>query len=105
MALPPLSPEARAAALEKAVQVRQRRAGVKRNLKQGLVSLPDVLAGAATDDVIARTKVALLIRSVPGVGPVRARQIMERLGIAESRRVQGLGPVQRAALEREFAPA
>ena len=32
-------------------------------------------------------------------------QIMERLGIADTRRVRGLGPVQRAALEDEFTAA
>ena len=31
-------------------------------------------------------------------------QLMERIGIAESRRVRGLGTKQVAALEREFAP-
>jgi hypothetical protein len=30
---------------------------------------------------------------------------MERIGIAESRRVRGLGTKQVAALEREFAPS
>jgi hypothetical protein len=29
---------------------------------------------------------------------------MERIGIDAKRRVSGLGPVQRAALEQEFAP-
>ena len=36
------------------------------------------------------------------VGKVRAKQLMERLGIAESRRVRGLGARQVEALEREF---
>ena len=44
-----------------------------------------------------------LLQSMPGLGKVRARQVMERLGIAESRRVRGLGTKQVAALEREFA--
>jgi ribosomal protein S13 len=47
-------------------------------------------------------KVSALLESLPGVGKVRAKQIMERLGIAESRRVRGLGANQRAALEQEF---
>jgi ribosomal protein S13 len=46
--------------------------------------------------------VSALLESLPGVGKVRAKQIMERLGIAESRRVRGLGANQRASLEREF---
>jgi ribosomal protein S13 len=47
-------------------------------------------------------KVSALLESMPGVGKVRAKQIMERLGIAESRRVRGLGANQRIALEQEF---
>jgi len=47
-------------------------------------------------------KVSALLESMPGVGKVRAKQIMERLGIAESRRVRGLGANQRTALEHEF---
>ena len=39
---------------------------------------------------------------MPKVGKVRAREIMERIGIAETRRVRGLGTNQIAALEREF---
>jgi len=101
--LPTLTPEERAAGLEKAARVRRERAEVKRNLKRGATTLPDVLAFAAGDEVIAKTRVSDLVQSMPGVGKIRAAQIMERLGIAESRRVQGLGPVQREALEREFA--
>ena len=48
-------------------------------------------------------RVVDLLQSMPGLGKVRARQVMERLGIAESRRVRGLGTKQVAALEREFA--
>jgi ribosomal protein S13 len=48
-------------------------------------------------------KVSALIESMPGVGKVRAKQMMERLGIAESRRVRGLGANQRTALENEFS--
>ena len=43
-----------------------------------------------------------LLQSMPGLGKVRARQTMERLGISESRRVRGLGSNQIASLEREF---
>ena len=48
-------------------------------------------------------KVIDLLTSHPGLGEVRATQMMERLGIAMSRRVQGLGPKQVAALVEEFA--
>ena len=48
-------------------------------------------------------KVLDLLQSMPGLGKVRAKQLMERIGIAETRRVRGLGVNQISALEREFA--
>ena len=103
MALPPLTPDQRAAALEKAAQARKDRAEIKNNLNRGAVSLTDVLNQGQTDDTVGKMKVSALLESMPGVGKVRAQQIMERLGIAESRRIRGLGAKQRAALEAEFA--
>ena len=102
MALPPLTPEQRAAALEKAAKARKDRAEVKNLLKHGSTTLPSVLKEGQTDDVVGKMKVSALLESMPGVGKVRAKQIMERLGIAESRRVRGLGANQRTALENEF---
>ncbi len=102
MALPPLTPDQRAAALEKAAKARKERAEVKNNLKRGTLKLPAVLKQGQTDDTVGKMKVSALLEAMPGVGKVRARQIMERLGIAESRRVRGLGANQRTALEHEF---
>ncbi len=104
MALPVLTPEARAAALEKARTARTERAELRLSLKRGTITLPDVLKKAAPDSVIGKTKISYLLESLPGVGDVRAKQIMERLGIPEMRRAAGLGPNQRAALKAEFAP-
>jgi hypothetical protein len=102
VALPPLTPEQRAAALEKAAKARKDRAEVKNNLKRGVTTLPAVLKQGQSDDTVGKMKVSALLEAMPGVGKVRARQIMERLGIAESRRVRGLGANQRTALENEF---
>jgi hypothetical protein len=102
VALPPLTPDQRAAALEKAAKARKERAEVKNNLKRGTLKLPAVLKQGQTDDTVGKMKVSALLEAMPGVGKVRARQIMERLGIAESRRVRGLGANQRTALEHEF---
>ncbi|KRB74214.1 30S ribosomal protein S13 [Nocardioides sp. Root190] len=103
MALPPLTPEQRAAALEKAAAARRERAEIKNRLKNSGASISEVLQQGQVNDVIGKMKVMDLLQSVPGLGKVRARQVMERLGIAESRRVRGLGTKQVAALEREFA--
>ena len=43
-----------------------------------------------------------LLEAMPGVGKVRAAQIMERLEIAPSRRLRGLGDRQRKALLADF---
>ena len=102
MALPPLTPEQRAAALEKAAAARRERAEVKNRLKHSGASLHEVIKQGQENDVIGKMKVSALLESLPGVGKVRAKQIMERLGISESRRVRGLGSNQIASLEREF---
>lgn len=102
MVLPPLTPEQRQAALDKAGVARRERADVKRRLKAGETTLGEVVGRAATDEVVAKMKVVDLLQSMPGVGKVRALQLMERIGIAESRRVRGLGAKQVAALETEF---
>jgi transposase len=102
LALPPLTPEQRADALRKAAAARRERAEVKNRLKHSGASLLAVVRHGQDNDVIGKMKVSALLESMPGVGKVRARQIMERLGIAETRRVRGLGTNQVAALEREF---
>ena len=104
MALPPLTPEQRQAALAKAAAARRERAEVKNRLKNSGASIADVLAEGQTNEVVGKMKVLDLLQAVPGLGKIRAAQLMERLGIAESRRVRGLGSKQVAALEREFAP-
>lgn len=102
MALPPLTPEQRSAALAKAAEARRERAEVKNRLKHSGASLAEVLREGGNNDVVGKMKVSALLESLPGVGKVRARQIMERIGISETRRVRGLGANQVAALEREF---
>jgi transposase len=103
VALPPLTPEQRQAALEKAAAARRERAEVKNRLKHSGASLHEVLAEGQRNEVIGKMKVLDLLQSMPGLGKVRAKQLMERIGIAETRRVRGLGVNQISALEREFA--
>jgi hypothetical protein len=99
MANPPeLTPEQRAAALEKAAAARKDRAELKEKLKMGSVTLAEALQKADTDDVIGKLKVVALLESLPGVGKVKARRLMEDIGISDTRRVRGLGPQQRQSL-------
>ncbi len=103
MVLPQLTPEQRQAALDKAAASRRERAEVKNRLKHAGGSILDVLHDGQVNEVIGKMRVIDLLQSMPGLGKVRARQLMERLSIAESRRVRGLGAKQVAALEREFS--
>lgn len=103
MPLPPLTPEQRAAALEKAAFARKQRAELKERLKKSGASLASVLEQAESDEIIGKMKVSAVLESLPGVGRVRAQRIMERLEISPSRRLRGLGAKQRAALAAEFA--
>ncbi len=102
MALPPLTPEQRHAALEKAAASRRERAEVKNRLKNSGASISEVIREGQANQVVGKMRVFDLLQSMPGLGKVRAKQMMERLGIADSRRVRGLGAKQVAALEREF---
>ena len=105
MALPPLTPEQRSAALEKAAASRRQRAEVKHRLKHSGASLDEVISSGKSNDVIGKMRVTALLESLPGVGRVRARQIMEEVGISESRRVRGLGQNQITALLSRFDQA
>ena len=102
MALPQLTDEQRAAALAKAAIARKARAELKERLKRGGTSLKQVLDDAESNEALAKLRVSALLESMPGVGKVRAQQLMEQFEIAPSRRVRGLGERQRQALLTEF---
>ena len=103
MAPPVLSDEQRRAALAKAAEARRARAELKERLKMRSLTLAELFDKAEGDEVIGKTKVLAVIESLPGVGKVKARRIMDDIGIAESRRIRGLGDQQRAALLERFA--
>lgn len=102
MAIPQLSAEERQAALEKAKAARIKRAQVRDDLKNGKLSLQDVLV-MKDDPIVGRMKVSTLIETLPGYGKAKAEKIMGELKIAESRRLKGLGERQEAALLERLA--
>jgi signal recognition particle GTPase len=102
MPLPPqLTPEQRAEALKKAADARRQRAEIKEKLKLGRLTLRELLDKASTDEMIGKMKVLNVLESLPGLGRVKARRLMEEIGISDTRRMQGLGANQREALLRE----
>jgi hypothetical protein len=103
MPLPPeLSPDQRQAALAKAAAARRQRAELKEKLKAGSLDVSELFAMAEADDVVGRMKVLAVLESMPGLGKVKARRLMEQVGISENRRVRGLGAQQREGLKRAF---
>ncbi|MFD7954398.1 integration host factor, actinobacterial type [Streptomyces ardesiacus] len=103
MALPALTNDERDAARQKAILARRARSAVRASLKAGTLTLAQVLDRA--DSVVGRMPVRQLLTALPGIGQVRATRSMTALGIPEGRRVQGLGPAQRAKLLEEFPSA
>ena len=99
---PVLTPEQREQALAKAAEARRVRAELKEKLKMGAVTLSSLLDQAEADDHIGKMKVLAVIEALPGVGKVKARRTMEEIGIADTRRVRGLGEQQRKALHEAF---
>jgi hypothetical protein len=104
MPLPPiLTPDQRQAALEKAAHARRVRAELKERLKMGSLNFEDLLKQAEHDEVVAKMKVLAMLESLPGLGKVKARRIMEEIGISENRTLHGLGDQQRKKLFDKLA--
>jgi len=99
---PQLTPEQREAALKKAAEARRARAELKEKLKMGSLTLKELLDQADANDIVGKMKVLAVLESLPGVGKVRARRTMEEIGIADTRRVRGLGEQQRRSLLEAF---
>lgn len=104
MAQPPkLTDEQRRQALERAAEARRVRAEVKELLKTGSMRLSELFTRAEADDLVAGLKVESLIAAMPGTGKIKAKRLMESLGIAENRRIRGLGERQKEGLLAEFS--
>ena len=92
-----MTEEQRKEALEKAKETRRARAEVRAKLKAGKLTAKKALA-KRDDPIIGKIKVSQFIQSFPGFGKAKAEKIMAEIGIAENRRLSGLGDKQVAAL-------
>ena len=100
---PQLTPDERARALAQAKAARQRRAAIKSQVKDGSLSIHQVIELAQTDEVIAKMRVLELVESISGVGKIRGKALLERLEISLTRRIQGLGKHQMNDLISQFS--
>lgn len=103
MSVPVLTAEDRARAAEKAIKMRQDRAKVRAKLQARELTFTEVLAMREENEAVGGMRVSAMLEALPGIGKVRAQGIMEKIGIATSRRLRGLGPHQIAGLNRELA--
>ncbi|MCI2241205.1 integration host factor, actinobacterial type [Adlercreutzia faecimuris] len=97
MAAPTMTPEQRAAALEKARIVRAERSELTKKLSMGIMT-PKELLDMSDKPVVGRMKVKAFVSALPGYGKVKTEKLMEELGIPADRRIQGLGSNQMKAL-------
>ena len=104
MAQPPqLTDEQRMKALEKAAEARRVRAEAKELLKTGSMTLSELFENAETEELLEGLKVESLIAAMPGTGKIKAKRLMQSIGIADNRRIRGLGTKQKEALLAEFS--
>jgi hypothetical protein len=97
-AVPLLTAEQRREALRQAMAARAARKQLLDAIAHEQENIAAVLARAKTDPVVGRIRVTALLARLPGYGPTRVNALMQRIGIAPSRRVAGLGQRQRQAL-------
>lgn len=98
MAVPVLTQEQRVAASAKATQIRIRRKDVKAQLKNKQITFADILKVSEQDEIIAGMKVKSVLEALPAFGKVKAATLMKECGIADTRRIKGLGLHQAQAL-------
>lgn len=92
--VPKLTDEQRAAAMNRAAEVRRERAVLKARVKAGMLPLAEAMG----EECAKGMRVIQLLQSVPGVGRIRAERMMKDFGIAPNRKVGGLGCRQREHL-------
>lgn len=107
MALPPLTPEERAAALAKGAEKRRERAALRSDITHGKLAVAAVFADEASP--LQQDTAWRVLRAVPGIGDVKAGKMLQQAGVApemlKTRRIRGLGAHQRQSLLDQLGAA
>ncbi|MDP4972816.1 MAG: hypothetical protein NWP95_04825, partial [Pontimonas sp.] len=93
-----------AEASRRGVEMRRARANFKKALRLGqhrLVEVYDSAENPDTDPVIRGLRVEWFLRSIPGFGVTKTREVLERVGVSPTATLGGLRVRQRAALRIE----
>jgi len=101
--LPEMTDEQRAAALERARLARRTRAEITALLQTGSLTFSDVLERASEDDLVAGTRVKVIVGAMPGMGKISTIRLLEEIGIADNRTLRGMTPRQTKALLERFS--
>jgi len=96
------SDPARDRALAKAAEIRAVRAEVVAAVADATTTLDHVFDRSEREPMVADIKILTVLESVPDVGKVRARRILEATGIAESQRIDELDRDARVRLLAEL---
>jgi hypothetical protein len=83
-------------ALQRANEIRTRRATLKRDLKAGKVSIHDLLL--EPPEYVHSAKVFDLLLAVPKYGRVKVNKVLQLCRISPSKTIGGLSPRQRTEL-------
>ena len=93
---PARSLDQRMEALQRANDIRVRRAQLKKDLKEGRVSIEKILSDPP--DYVSTAKVFDMLMAVPKFGRVKAARLLNQCRISQSKTVGGLSERQRAEL-------
>ena len=102
MPLPTMTPEQRKQALAKAAEARQARSALLAEVKSGKLPINQVF-NRADEDVVKKTRVVQVLRSLPGYGAAKVTALMTASGVDEKRRIGGLTTAQRDRLIEALA--
>ena len=100
---PERTSQERLSALEEANRIRFSRAGAKRGLKSGRVSLYDLLMDPSEE--LKGAKVEEMLLAVRGMGRVKVTRVLREAGISRSKTLVGLTHGQRDRLLRALGCA
>ena len=103
MNIPYISKEKRDAGLIKARLYKVQRAQIKKSIKEGLADFNSFFAeGGSCSEVIAGMKLKDMIKSIPGIGAVKAQKILKTLCISGRKTIKGLSEKQKENFKKYF---
>jgi hypothetical protein len=103
MSTPYISKEKRDESLLKARYYKSQRAQIKQSLKKGFADFNSFfLEGNCYNDVIAGMKLKDMIKSIPGIGDIKAQKILKTLCISGRKTVKGLSKKQKENFKKYF---